>query len=185
MRLQKRLQSQLKNATDPAEIAALNADIHITEVDINYAKYFPFLEPYISMYKSPKATEKEDEKSSAEHALHSERPPLWSTIEKAMEEGESALERLRDRRQGPESGEVLPPQPGGAAAARKAKASKKAKKEKQAEPPKHSEDSGPKKAEGAKKWVNPYKKKMQDAREGTKHEEASGSESDGGGFFEE
>jgi len=183
MRLAKRVQTQLKTATDPAEIEALNADLHITEVDINYAKYFPFLEPYISMYKvsTNKEKDKEDEKRAAQLALHSERPPLWSTVEKAMEEGQGALERLRDRRSNPDADAPQPPSR--PASKSKAKTTKKAKQERPAEPAKTLEDSRPKKVDGASKWVNPYKKKARESRDSGKREEAS--DSDDGGFFVE
>jgi len=97
MRLAKQLKRRLEETTDPEEIAQIKADLHIAEVDLDYALYYPFLEPYISLY--PKApSEKTDEKSTAAHNLHNPRPLMWSTIEKAREEGKSALEKIRDRR---------------------------------------------------------------------------------------
>ncbi|KAK3340456.1 hypothetical protein B0H65DRAFT_528960 [Neurospora tetraspora] len=99
MRLAKQLKKQLDETKDEAEIARLKADLHIAEVDLDYALYHPHMETYISLYPKSKdeATEK-DEKRSAAHHLHSSRPPMWTTIEKAREEGKSALEKIRDRR---------------------------------------------------------------------------------------
>lgn len=99
MRLAKQLMKQLDETKDEAEIARLKADLHIAEVDLDYALYHPHMETYISLYPKPKdeAAEK-DEKSSAAHHLHSSRPPMWTTIEKARQEGKSALEKIRDRR---------------------------------------------------------------------------------------
>jgi hypothetical protein len=101
----RQLRKQIEQAADPTEIAALKADLHIAEVDSHYARYFPFLEAYVSLYplakkaKESKTDEDEetDEKSLAKLALHAPRPPLWSTIEQAMEQGQGALEKLRDR----------------------------------------------------------------------------------------
>lgn len=99
MRLAKQLKKQLDETTDEVKIARLKAALHIAEVDLDYALYHPHMETYISLYPKSKdeATEK-DEKSSAAHHLHSSRPPMWTTIEKAREEGKSALENIRDRR---------------------------------------------------------------------------------------
>lgn len=106
-RIAKQLKKQIEQSTDPEERLALEADLHIAEVDAHYAKYFPFLERYVSLYpiaKKSKDSEMDDEekeaheKSLAKLALHAPRPPLWATVEKAMEEGQEALQRLRDRR---------------------------------------------------------------------------------------
>ncbi|KAK3948245.1 hypothetical protein QBC32DRAFT_63177 [Pseudoneurospora amorphoporcata] len=98
-RLAKQLKKQLDETKDEAEVARLKADLHIAEVDLDYALYHPHMETYISLYPKSKdeATEK-DEKSSAAHHLHSSRPPMWTTIEKARKEGKKALEKIRDRR---------------------------------------------------------------------------------------
>lgn len=100
----KQLRRQIAQTTDEEEIAALKADLHVAEVDSHYARYFPFLEPYVSLYQVAKqakqskaADEDADKKSLAKLALHAPRPPLWSTIEEAMREGKDALEKLRDR----------------------------------------------------------------------------------------
>jgi hypothetical protein len=103
----KQLRKQIEQTTDPEEKVALKSDLHIAEVDAHYARYFPFLERYVSLYpiakkakesKADDEDEEADEKSLAKLALRAPRPPLWATVEKAMEEGQEALQNLRDRR---------------------------------------------------------------------------------------
>ncbi len=113
-RLEKQLRQRLATTQDAAETASIEADLHIAAVDRLYTLYFPYMERYVSLYpvaelglRAHGGPQPEDQ-SSAARALHSERPALWSVIEKAMEQGEVALETLRDRERG---GEVLPPKP--------------------------------------------------------------------------
>lgn len=80
-----------------------------------YTIYFPYMERYVSLYpvsdlglKSQGGSQPETQ-SSAALALHSQRPALWGTVEKAMEKGEEALERLRERRLGIDSRSKPPP----------------------------------------------------------------------------
>jgi hypothetical protein len=103
----KQLKKQIEKATDAEERLALEKDLHIAEVDSHYARYFPFLERYVSLYPLAKKEKDADmndeekeahEKSLAKLALHAPRPPLWATIEQAFKEGQEALERIRDRR---------------------------------------------------------------------------------------
>ncbi|KAJ9154920.1 hypothetical protein NKR23_g2347 [Pleurostoma richardsiae] len=98
-RLQKQLRKRLGAATDPEEIAQINADIHISDVDYHYTVYFPYMEKYVSLYpiSAKKETTSEEKAAAAARALRAPRPQLWSIIEKAMEEGKEALEMLRDR----------------------------------------------------------------------------------------
>ncbi|KLU87467.1 rRNA-processing protein EFG1 [Magnaporthiopsis poae ATCC 64411] len=101
-RLVKKLQKELDEAKDPDEIAKLQKDLHIAQVDVNYAIYFPFLEQYVSLYPpSAKASKETGDTPAAELALHAERPPMWATVEEAMEQGERALIRLQNRRPEP------------------------------------------------------------------------------------
>ncbi|KAG7100628.1 rRNA-processing protein efg1 like [Verticillium longisporum] len=105
----KKFQRALKEAEDPEKKAKLEADVHMSEVDIAYTHYFPHLEPYISLW--PKTREDGDAKpTESENArapgvpkpVFSEnpedKPPMWHVMEKLMEEGPAALEKLRDRR---------------------------------------------------------------------------------------
>ncbi|KAK0748651.1 hypothetical protein B0T21DRAFT_380431 [Apiosordaria backusii] len=93
-RIAKQLEKKLAQATDADEIAKLKTDLHKAEVDIAYAIYYPFMEPYISLYAKPAAGEEE----KATQYLHTERPPMWALIEKTREEGREALERLQNRK---------------------------------------------------------------------------------------
>ncbi|KAL8370267.1 hypothetical protein RB595_000582 [Gaeumannomyces hyphopodioides] len=102
-RLVKKIQKELDEAKNPEEIVKLQKDLHIAQVDVNYAIYFPFLEQYVSLYPSAaKASKEIGDTPAAELALHAERPPMWATVEEAMGQGERALIRLQNRR--PESG---------------------------------------------------------------------------------
>jgi hypothetical protein len=108
-RLEKQLQAQLTQTTDPNEISALEKDIHIVQVDVQYTKYFPYMERYVSLYTEA-AAPKADETARAKIALRSERPPLWSTVEKAMTRGHEALLSLQNRRLGINSRAKPPPE---------------------------------------------------------------------------
>lgn len=106
MRLAKQLRREIDESSDPDERKQLQADLHIAEVDEAYAVNFPHIEPYISLYRAPKSDDTEEaenaetsgETPSAREALKTERPPMWSTVEKAMQDGPSALRNLRERR---------------------------------------------------------------------------------------
>ena len=77
----------------------------MAEVDLDYSIYYPFLEPYVSLYANYKPGEKgksggkdkEKEKDKAEQLLRTPRPAVWTTVEKLREEGKEALERLQNR----------------------------------------------------------------------------------------
>lgn len=100
----KQLKRKLGEIEDPEEAAKLKADIHIAEVDVDYTKYFPFLEPYISLYPRSGEDGSKEKKTSAAEFLHVPRPAVWKTIEKAREEGEAALERIQNRQPAGDSG---------------------------------------------------------------------------------
>ncbi|KAK4185342.1 hypothetical protein QBC35DRAFT_524966 [Podospora australis] len=120
MRLAKQIEKKLAQATDSDEIAQLKVDLHKAQVDIDYAIYYPFLEPYISLYANPadkkekqtnkqqdgnKKIKREEDSEGAEEEtndkaalyLHKERPPMWFLIEETREQGKRALEKLQNR----------------------------------------------------------------------------------------
>ncbi|KAI5855589.1 hypothetical protein GGS23DRAFT_589484 [Durotheca rogersii] len=103
-RLAKQIQSQLEAAEDEGTREKLGVDLHRAKIDSLYARFFPYMERYISLYPvaSPdlvaRGGEKSEDASSAAQALHTERPPLWRDIEKASESGTPALLRIRDRK---------------------------------------------------------------------------------------
>ncbi|KAH8673607.1 hypothetical protein BX600DRAFT_508851 [Xylariales sp. PMI_506] len=101
-RLAKQLEKRIAQCGDDEEVEQLNKDLHVARIDAIYAKFFPYREPYVSLYSGPSLErQKEDSTatpaSSAAKALRSERPELWGTIEKAADEGIPALVALRDR----------------------------------------------------------------------------------------
>ncbi|KAM0286305.1 hypothetical protein ACHAQH_001036 [Verticillium albo-atrum] len=105
----KKFKRALKEADDPEKKAKAETDVHMSEVDIAYAQFFPHLEPYISLWPKGKGeSDATPTKAEAPRApgvpkpVFSEnpadKPPMWHAIEKAMREGPAALEKLRDRR---------------------------------------------------------------------------------------
>ncbi|KAI1437741.1 hypothetical protein GGR50DRAFT_643979 [Xylaria sp. CBS 124048] len=100
-RLAKQIQTQLETAKDEEERKKLQAHLHIAEVDALYAKYHPHRERYISLYPVSSGgaeTKTEDASSAAARSLQSERPPLWSVIEKAAKKGTQALVQIQERK---------------------------------------------------------------------------------------
>jgi hypothetical protein len=103
-RFVKQMKRQLSELEDAEEIAKTKADLHVAEVDLDYAVYYPFLEPYVSLY-GPIAGQKKGDEPTALQYLRAPRPPLWSVVEKVREEGKAALEKLQNRQAEAGSGE--------------------------------------------------------------------------------
>lgn len=78
------------------------------------------MERYISLYPAGQAKDEAGDEPSAKRALHSERPPMWKEIEEAMQQGQTALERIQERR---------PEQPGAAGSAAEVSAQVQAKRD--------------------------------------------------------
>ncbi len=101
-RLAKQIRKQLGNATDEEEIRKLKADLHTAEIDSIYSRYFPYREPYVSLYpvssSSARGGEKSEDASSAAKTLRSERPAMWRCIEEAARQGQKALIEIRERK---------------------------------------------------------------------------------------
>jgi hypothetical protein len=72
----------------------LKAQMHIAEVDLNYTQYSPLSEPYISLYPQQKNSP-EDSEDGPKADDSQPKPPMWSEVEKCMEEG--TLNKLRNR----------------------------------------------------------------------------------------
>ena len=104
----KQLQKSIAKSEDPTELEKLQRGLHVAQVDEAYTQHHPHAEPYISLYGKSKA-EKQDqgERPAANAALESQRPPMWSVVESAMEAGAEALKRLRER-QSPEDDPLVP-----------------------------------------------------------------------------
>lgn len=105
MRLAKQVRKRLEQSSSPEETEELKRHLHIAEVDEAYTQNFPYLETYISLYKteSTKDDKDEDKAAKSKALLEAERPPMWSTIEQAMREGPSALRMVRERRSSDEA----------------------------------------------------------------------------------
>lgn len=86
----KKLKKRLLESTNTDEVKEIEKEMHIYEVDVNYAHYYPLNERYISLYpQRGKETEEDEEKAKQP----SKKPELWAEIEKRMEEG--TLKELR------------------------------------------------------------------------------------------
>lgn len=99
-RLAKQIEKQLKACDDPQQKRKLEVDLHVAQIDTLYTRYFPFLERYISLYPakgSAQDAEQSEGASTAQKALRSERPPMWSTIEAAAKQGTPALVEIQER----------------------------------------------------------------------------------------
>jgi len=70
----------------------LKQQAHTAEVDLNYTKYYPWLQPYVSMYPK-KGSETDDKPTSDDEATKGD-SSMWKLVEKAMADG--TLEALRD-----------------------------------------------------------------------------------------
>ncbi|KAK4863434.1 hypothetical protein LT330_002212 [Penicillium expansum] len=81
---------------DSKQKARLAAKIHTCQVNINYAIYYPLTEKYISIYPNgkPDAADPGSELQKEETKSNDAKPPLWSVIEKCMEE--KTLDLLRE-----------------------------------------------------------------------------------------
>ncbi|KAK4123696.1 hypothetical protein N657DRAFT_656061 [Parathielavia appendiculata] len=165
-RFAKQLEKKAAQATDPEEVAQLKADLHVAQVDIDYARYFPFMEPYVSLYAAAAAGEKEAANTAA-HYLRTSRPPMWAVIEKTREEGQAALERLQNRRPQTSSNSETTPKPVERTVSAKQSSSKKTK----GTPKLKSKTS-------ARGKPNKTEEEQTDS-------DSDSDDSDGGGFFEE
>ncbi|KGO76543.1 rRNA-processing protein EFG1 [Penicillium italicum] len=81
---------------DSKQKARLATKIHICRVNINYAIYYPLTEKYISIYPNgkPDAADPGSELQKQETKSNDAKPPLWSVVEKCMEE--KTLDLLRE-----------------------------------------------------------------------------------------
>jgi hypothetical protein len=88
---------------DPEQKSDLSQKIHEARVNLNYTIYYPLTEKYLSLYpKSHSNSSGEADEKSGSGAESKEqnktpevsRPPMWSIIEKCMEEG--TLDDLRE-----------------------------------------------------------------------------------------
>lgn len=194
MRLAKQLRRKLQTSTSDEEKEKLNRDVHIAEVDEAYTQYFPHAEPYISLYTNPKpeeASNDEDEATQlAKALLKMERPPMWHTVEKAMQEGPEALRNLRERRS-PDGGSQSQKKKKAASQSQKAKTSAPVdkpvvQKAPQAQQQQRNTNLPRKKDPAQPKNRRERRLQMRQTQAlQTAAAEKSDEDSDGGGFFEE
>ncbi|KAJ5156220.1 hypothetical protein N7492_009023 [Penicillium capsulatum] len=95
--LNRLLRREKEQSLDSKQKDRLAQKIHAARVSLNYTIYYPLTEKYISLYPKSKensgqegtqpAPETRDQKSV-------EKPPVWSVVEKCMEEG--TLDHLRE-----------------------------------------------------------------------------------------
>lgn len=86
----KKFRKRMLQAQSTEEVESLKKEMHIAEVDLNYTQYSPLSEPYIGIYQQKKS---EDEEEASN--IGAPRPPMWTEVEKCMEEG--TLNKLRNR----------------------------------------------------------------------------------------
>lgn len=92
----------------------LQQDLHVSQIDSLYAKFFPYRERYVSLYPlaslglKTQGGEQPETASSAAKALSAERPKLWPTVEKLAKKGIPALMEFRDRKLGNDSRSMAP-----------------------------------------------------------------------------
>ena len=83
------------------DVEKYKQQVYIAEVDLNYAQYSPLAEPYISIYSTKR--KKRDENEHGEEKQNDigaedqdmTRPPMWTEVEQAMQNG--TLDKLRNR----------------------------------------------------------------------------------------
>jgi len=99
MRLAKQIRKKIAQAEDQDELAQLQKELHVAEVDEAYTQYHPHAEPYTGLYGRTKSSDDDEALALADKVtLDAERPPMWKTVEAAMAEGTNALVKLRERR---------------------------------------------------------------------------------------
>lgn len=87
----KKLKKRLLEATETDEVEEIKKEMHIYEVDVNYAHYYPLNERYISLY--PQRGKETEEEEGTKTTAPTKKPELWAEIERRMEEG--TLKELR------------------------------------------------------------------------------------------
>ncbi len=122
----KKLIRERDSCDDENKQKDLAREIHTTEIDLNYVKYAPLGEKYISLFPKDIQSNKKnkhkrkkyemnrldwgvlsaeqqqelrsqyDEAGDIAGSASNEKPPLWHQVEKLMKEGNTQLEALRD-----------------------------------------------------------------------------------------
>ncbi|KAG8534215.1 uncharacterized protein KY384_001059 [Bacidia gigantensis] len=97
----KKFRIRLKTATPGTSIEAnLQQAVRQGEIDLNYTIYYPLNEKYLSLFprnggrECSNARSQSSEGDNETFAAKLDRPPMWTVVERAMQEGN--LEALRD-----------------------------------------------------------------------------------------
>lgn len=85
----KQLQKLLQH-DDGEKKAEIERDIHEMEVNRNYAIYAPLHQKYVSVFVKSKGRSNDGKSETTD------KPSMWFEVKTAMEEGQTALEALRD-----------------------------------------------------------------------------------------
>ncbi|KIW73138.1 hypothetical protein PV04_01279 [Phialophora macrospora] len=121
----KKLVRERDSCSDDIARRELEKQIHITEVDLNYAKYAPLGDKYISLFPNDHTDNKDkkkrgkfqmnrldfavlndeqrkelrsqyDQAANVVRSAEGDKPPLWYQVEELMAQGEAQLQSLRD-----------------------------------------------------------------------------------------
>lgn len=85
----------------------LRRAIHDAEVDLQYTMFYPLDEAYVSLFASGDTAEEKAEEDqygasthddAAEEGTEKEKPKMWFLVEEALEQGQAALDALREGR---------------------------------------------------------------------------------------
>ncbi|KAK6841428.1 rRNA-processing protein efg1 [Apiospora arundinis] len=93
-KLAKQILKQLRACEDDEERKQLEKDLHVAEIDGQYARNFPLSR---ALHQSLPGQIIKPRSTEWRTALRTERPPIWHDIEKAVKEGIPAIIALRER----------------------------------------------------------------------------------------
>ncbi|KAJ5103285.1 hypothetical protein N7532_003814 [Penicillium argentinense] len=115
--LNRLLRREKEGKLDSQKKSSLERKIHAARVNLNYTIYYPLTEKYIALYPKSKGKDSEDAAADSgsesddqynQKDAESEKPALWSVVEKCMKE--ETLDRLREGKLniGPDGNPVAP-----------------------------------------------------------------------------
>lgn len=92
----KKTTKALESCENAEEKNTLKRKAHIAEVDVNYPQYYPYMTPYVSLWKKEKGVQGEDQYTANDEQDDGAKGniEIWRQVELAMRDG--SLERLKD-----------------------------------------------------------------------------------------